>query len=362
LEDNTSQGYLRLGVFDNKLWIPDGDPNGLDPSYVYISSSGTPGSFTKTSIIQAVHTFDVIKYNNKALTSNGMSTYQGGLCKYNGTSQWNSVYQSASSFRMKYMAEFLGKLFVANSNQNSDTDYFMWSGDVETTSPMLKNAVIGASSTFRWYASTQGRLFWTVASNNQIRCLSSTDGNTWTPVANLDGKFVSDYCEMNGKMYALSQNGLWESSDYINFTQIAAPPTSDPNAFMPVPVTGGYNADGMASMEPFNGSIWCGSSRNGKVYKVDLTTSVPEVPVNDMKFEKIFPNPFVISATFHTALPLVNATMTVYNLFGQVVKFADNINGSLFILNRDDLPSGLYYVKLTQQNVIIATDKINITD
>lgn len=362
LEDNSSQGYLRLGVYDSKLWVPDGDPNGLDPSYVYISSTGAPASFTKTSILQAVHTFDVIKYNNKLLTSNGMSTYQGGLCKYNGTSQWNSVYQSPSSFRMKYMVEFMGKLIVANSNPNSDTDYFIWNGDVETTAPALKNAVTGSSATFRWYASSQGRIYWTVASNNQIRCLTSTDGNTWTPVANLDGKFVSDYCELNGKMYALSQNGLWESSDYVNFQQIATPPSSYPNAFMPVPVaSGGYNADGMASMEPFNGSIWCGSSLNGKLYKVDVATAVPEVK-NDMQFEKISPNPFSASASFYIAAPLVNASMTIYDSFGRALKTVEGINGNSFTVNRDDLPIGFYYVQLMQQGRMIAADKIIITD
>lgn len=277
LEDNSSQGYLRMGVYDGKLWIPDGDPNGYDPSFVYISSTGNANSFTQTQITLAVHTFDIIKYNNNFYTASGFNNYNGGLSKYNGVSTWSVDYQSATAFRMKYMTQCNGKLYAACGNMNSDVDYFVFNGDPATTTPTQKNVLTGPSMTFRWYTSSTNRMYWTVAANNQIRCLTSTDGNTWTPITGLDQKFVSDYCEMNGKMYALAQNGLWESSDYVNFVNIAAPPASYPNAFMPVPVQNGYNADAQASMETFNGSLWCGSSLNGKVYKVDiLGTSAPE--------------------------------------------------------------------------------------
>lgn len=342
LEDNSSQGYLRMGVYDNQLWIPDGDPNGLDPSYVYISSTGNPGSFTQTQIPQAVHSFDVIKYNNKLLVANGMSNYQGALCKYDGASTWNSVYQSASSFRMKYMAEFQGKLFVANNNPNSDTDYFLWNGDVQTTTPTLKNTLTGPAMTFRWFASSGGKIFWTVAANNQIRCLMSSDGNTWTPVAGLDQKFVSDYCEMNGKMYALSQNGLWESSDFTNFTQIATPPASYPNAFMPVPVQNGYNADAQASMETFNGSLWCGSSLNGKVYKVDiLGTSTPENFAGSTHYQTT--NHSVIFQLENNA----PVELKVYSVHGSLVKniSCGTVSPGKYEIELGELKEGFYLLQ-----------------
>lgn len=343
LSDNTSQGYLRIGAFDNTLYIPDGDPNGMDPSYAYISSTGNSGSFTQTQIIASVHTFDVIKYNNKFFTSNGLTNYQGGLNKFNGTNQWTTVYSSPSAFRMKYMVEFQGKLIVANSNPNSDIDYFVWSGDVETTSPSLKNAVTGVSYTFRLYASSQGKLYWTVASNNQIRCLVSSDANTWQPVTGLNGKFVSDYCELNGKTYALSQDGLWESSDGINFTQIASAPASDPNAFMPVPVTtGGYNADGMASMEAYNGEIYCGSSRNGKVYKVTITTtSTAQLSVFSTDYQ------LTESSIIFNLKNNAPVSLNIYNLLGSEVKhiFLGNLGIGRKEINLDFLKRGIYLLE-----------------
>ncbi len=282
LSDASSQGYLRMGVFDNQLWIPDGDPNGMDPGYLYLSSTGNSASFTKTTITGAVHTFDVIKYNNKAYVSNGMASSMGGMCEFNGTNLWSSVNQPSGSFRLKYMTEFNGKLFVANANTNSSTDYYLWSGSV-SSAPQAMDKVTGAGSTYQIYTSSQGKLFWTVVYSGAIHVLTSTDGISWTPSASLDGKFVSDFAELNGKLYALDwKGGLWESSDHNTFTLIATTPA--PDAFGPLPVTGGYNADARASMAAYNGAIYCGSSTNGKVYKVDVATSVNETSATSFHY------------------------------------------------------------------------------
>ena len=361
LSDASSQGYLRMGVFDNKLWIPDGDPNGMDPGYVYISSTGNSGSFTKTTIIGAVHTFDVIKYNNKAYVANGMASSMGGMCEYDGSNTWNSVNQPSSSFRLKYMAQFSGKLFVANANPNSGTDYYLWSGNV-SSAPQAMDKVAGDGSTYQIYATSTGKLFWTVVYSGAIHVLQSTDGISWTPSASLDGKFVSDFEELNGKLYALDwKGGLWESSDQNTFTLIAPVPSNALDAFGPLPVTGGYNADARASMVAYNGSLYCGSSTNGKIYKVDVGTSVPEVNGQVLKMD-VYPNPFVNSTNFQTTQPLENASMTVYSSLGQVVRSMNNINGSSFTFDRGDLPKGIYYMRLSQDNVTVASDKVIITE
>ena len=159
-----------------------------------------------------------------------------------------------------------------------------------------------------------------------------------------------------------SQDGLWESSDYVTFQKIATPPASDPNAFMPVPMQNGFNSDGMASMEAYNGAIWCGSSTSGKVYKVDIATSVPGNPVPSSKINRIFPNPFVTATTIYMTKPLVNATMTIYSSLGKEVKLIKNINGNTFTFDRGHLPAGLYYIQLNQNNRIIASDKMIIID
>ncbi len=61
----------------------------------------------------------------------------------------------------------------------------------------------------------------------------------------------------------------------------------------------------------------------------------------------IFPNPFSAQTTLYTANPLNNATLTVDNCFGQTVAQIKNISGQTITFNQDNLPSGLYFVRLT---------------
>ena len=76
----------------------------------------------------------------------------------------------------------------------------------------------------------------------------------------------------------------------------------------------------------------------------------------------IYPNPFTNQTVLQTYKVLTNATLALYNSLGQQVKQLNNINGQTVTLNRDNLPSGLYYLQLTQDNQTIATDKIVIAD
>ncbi len=76
----------------------------------------------------------------------------------------------------------------------------------------------------------------------------------------------------------------------------------------------------------------------------------------------VFPNPFSAQTILQTSNQLVNGTLTVYNLNGQIVKQMNNLTGQSIILNRDGLSNGLYFIQLTQDNKIIATNKLVITD
>lgn|GEM_PF-2748757 len=77
---------------------------------------------------------------------------------------------------------------------------------------------------------------------------------------------------------------------------------------------------------------------------------------------KIFPNPLSSLTTLQTNKILKGATLTVYNLFGQQVKQMKNISGQTISLYRDNLLSGLYFIRLTQDGKIFTTDKLIITD
>lgn len=77
---------------------------------------------------------------------------------------------------------------------------------------------------------------------------------------------------------------------------------------------------------------------------------------------EIYPNPFSASTTLHSNNSLKNASLTIYNSIGQQVKQINNISGQSIILQRDNLPSGLYFIRLMEVDKSIATDKLIITD
>jgi Secretion system C-terminal sorting domain len=76
----------------------------------------------------------------------------------------------------------------------------------------------------------------------------------------------------------------------------------------------------------------------------------------------IFPNPFSTETTLKTTENFKNATLTFYSSFGQLVKEIKNISGQTITLHRDNLPSGLYFIRLTQDSKVITADKLVITD
>lgn len=87
--------------------------------------------------------------------------------------------------------------------------------------------------------------------------------------------------------------------------------------------------------------------------------------INMLKHEKplkLFPNPFNIYTTLYTDKGFINATLTLTNTLGQIVKQKEKLNGQTIILERENLMKGMYYIHLSEKNIIIATEKIIITD
>ena len=76
----------------------------------------------------------------------------------------------------------------------------------------------------------------------------------------------------------------------------------------------------------------------------------------------IYPNPFSVETIIKTDHKLINASLAVYNVDGKKVRQIKNISGQAITLLRENLPSGLYFLQLTQDYKIIATGKLVITD
>lgn len=89
-------------------------------------------------------------------------------------------------------------------------------------------------------------------------------------------------------------------------------------------------------------------------------TSISEAERNNSV--SVYPNPFSTQTVLQTENLLHNAILTVGNYLGQTVKQFVIRNSSTFVICRDNLPSGLYFIRLTEGNKTITTDKLVITD
>jgi len=77
----------------------------------------------------------------------------------------------------------------------------------------------------------------------------------------------------------------------------------------------------------------------------------------------IFPNPFSSQLVMQTNFNMKKAELFVDNIFGQTVKYVSNIAGVSFTLLRENLPNGIYFLRLSDGNdKIITSEKIVIAD
>ena len=76
----------------------------------------------------------------------------------------------------------------------------------------------------------------------------------------------------------------------------------------------------------------------------------------------VSPNPFYSSTILHSDKILKNATLKIFNSYGQQVKQIRNVSGQTVILQRESMPCGLYFLHLIEGDEVHATCKLIITD
>ena len=161
---------------------------------------------------------------------------------------------------------------------------------------------------------------------------------TYTPVDTLFIGISSDRTTFGTQIYSIQPQPLigWT---FTTFTFSA-------------PITGQFITFG-------NKGLSCGWN-----YIDDIQINIPTGIVENYHDQSIniFPNPFFIETNLRTTHVLKDAIVTLYNSLGQEIKQVKNISGESFALQRDNLPSGLYFIRLTQDNIILTTEKLIIND
>jgi hypothetical protein len=97
--------------------------------------------------------------------------------------------------------------------------------------------------------------------------------------------------------------------------------------------------------------------------KLNSVTGIAEE--NNYSALTVYPNPFSSAATIRSDRALKNATLVMYNSMGQKVNDISSITidaGGTIELQRDLLPAGVYFIRVMEEDRIIAVGKMVVGD
>lgn len=261
--DSGSQGFLRAKVHNNKLYIPDGDPNGLAPGKVYIWSQGVSTPLA-TNVTGAVHNFDVIEFGGQLYVSGSNNSGQSVLNRFNaGTSTWDAA-STGSHTRLKYMGVLDNEIWSSKTAAASSAD-FVKIGSAMTQSGFTFSS--GGGNLIPAIEEIDSKLYMCVwGSTIGVNNIIVNTGGTITSINGITGLMWDVVKHTDGNYYAVSWDGtndyVFGSTDGTNFTQLygaAGTKFEQPTS----------NQDGRPSIASFNGNLYVGSSSNGHLYRLD---------------------------------------------------------------------------------------------
>ena len=120
------------------------------------------------------------------------------------------------------------------------------------------------------------------------------------------------------------------------------------------------------------GYILCGSTNTFSsvdfemfIVKTDSTGFAIGVGIHENQAPqagKLFPNPATSYSVLTLEEPASDATIELYDAGGKLVQTINNVNGTIVRIERNDLPAGVYFVKLISQDEEIIVQKIVFTE
>lgn len=92
----------------------------------------------------------------------------------------------------------------------------------------------------------------------------------------------------------------------------------------------------------------------------NCTTSLQEL--NSSIESSFYPNPFNNQTTLSIDDIQENLSLNIYNSVGQIVRQIDNLSEGKTIIYRENLEEGIYFFQIKQNNQIISTNKLIVTN
>src|SRR5665213_2163635 len=293
------------------------------------NANDSSGNGNNGTVNGATLTTDRFGSPNSAYSFNGIDNYIncGNITAMNGLQQLSiSAWFNATS--NIHNSRIIGKEQIANSTDGFDLQFDTNTGNNLATNVRTSGSSAGIDSTL---------ITW---------------GQWYNVVVVFDGNATG-----NSNRFKMYINGLEDTLGYFGII-----PTSTSTNNFECWIGGNY---AVATDAPWNGKlddigIWSRALTQAEITQLYVGANVGINEFSNDNSLSVFPNPFSTQTTLQTNKVLKDATLTVYNSFGQQVKQIKNISGKTISLYRENLSSGIYFICITQDNTIIETEKIVI--
>ncbi len=198
-----------------------------------------------------------------------------------------------------------------------------------------KVAVMGTNV----FAGTNGGVF-----------ISNSTTAGWVAINNgLTNTSVRSFCVVGNNLFAGTADGIFLTINKgISWTSVSTGLPANTNIYS-------ITSDGTDLYIGADTVVWRRSL-------TQMSLNGIEESLTENESVKIYPNPVHSNASVHISTPAKNASLNIYNLYGEKVKTIENISEKEIELSINNLPAGIYFIAFRQDDKIITTSKIIITD
>jgi hypothetical protein len=298
------QGLSRLRIEDGRLVATDSDAPMLGgfhftmagfEGYLFVSDEqgvfpplgpdASPPEGTPV-VTFAFHVFDVIHFRGALVASGGTVSLtreaRAGAGRYPaaiygglpGAStllpRFAMGTAGAGVQRVTYMHRFGGRLYLGfqNNEQRARYDLAVLGGDPndpKTSPPVLARVTSDGGWLTRRFASGDGTLYWIASGypsdGRPATLFASSDGVRFAAVPlPADAGAPQDLVVAGTTRWLLTTRGLYRAAAGQDFVKVADAPEGDP--------FGSWDPFCSAPLTVFAGTLWAGSTRDGKVYSI----------------------------------------------------------------------------------------------
>lgn len=327
-----------------------------------------------------------------SLTEHNDSIYAGGFGEVsftdNGGASWSLL--NLNLWLNSYVYAVTVKDSYIFAGVGHDTSNGVYRKHVSGTAWTLMNSGLPANIGVNAFAVNGNDLF---AGTDSGVYVSTSNGASWSWMSNgiTQGLAVKALIILNGNIIAGTTNGIFFSSNGGSSWSSAAGLL--PNSYVTSFTTDGatvvagthesafYSGDNGAnwiqisnglggtmsffSLTSLGGYVFAGTgagiASSNSVFRFAYSDVTAVEENSDAAEWTVFPNPFAGEATLRTSVPMKQATLTITNGVGQVVRQMSNLSGNTVVLSRNGLESGLYFVRL-QNGGSVVTGRLVVAD